>query len=221
MGKEFPLAREEEEGQSVLLAITSSGERVTVPSVRDERTQEPSPPEGSGGGEVEDTKAKSQSSRKAKRANASPSKKKGRGRDNQDRESDRGDEGEDKPVRRSAQELGIVHPGSYCDKSEAVSHYWIENEKIAEGSLFRCKLCHDYIWLPFNLKDSEQLGNLIRQYGRDEGYCRFLNKHRPAKVLMAKLQNLRRLEEDVVDKREFAKMTDKILRDKNYDRKEK
>jgi len=36
---------------------------------------------------------------------------------------------------------------------------------------------------------------------------------------MAKLQDLRRLEAETADKREFARMADKILSDREYDRK--
>jgi len=116
--------------------------------------------------------------------------------------------------------LGIVHPGSYCDESEIVPHYWIEKEKVAEGSLFQCMFCHDYVWLPLGWTSVERLTASIKQYGKDEGYCRYLNRHRAAKMLMAKLQDLGRLEKEVDDKKEFAKLVDKILSDKDYDRKE-
>lgn len=218
MGKEFPLARKEEEGQSVLLAITSSGEHVTTPYIGDKGTQEPKLNEGDGRREVEDTEAKSQGSRKAKGANVSPAKKDRRRRGNKDRESDRGDEGEDILIGRSAQKLGVVHPSNYCDELETVPHYWSEVEQIEKGVLFQCKFCHDYLWLPSGWTDVDRLTALIKQYGKNEGYCRFLNRHRPAKMLIAKLQDLRRLEAETTDKREFAKMTDKILSDKEYDR---
>ena len=74
--------------------------------------------------------------------------------------------------------------------------------------------------MPMYHLDANKLGNLIGRYGGDEGYCRYLNRHRPAKLLMAKLQDLRRLEMEITDKREFARLADKILSDKEYDRKE-
>jgi len=220
MGKEFPLARKEEEGQSVLLAISSSGEHFTALCNGDQRAQESTPTEGNGRGEAEDTETKSQGSCKAERANASSSKEDRRGRGNKDRKSDRGDEGKDKPIRRSASELGITFPGNYCDELETVPHYWIEVEKVHKGSLFQCKLCHRHLWTPGYWADVERLAVLMRQHGNIEGYCLFLNRRRAAKMLMAKLQDLRRLEKEVVDKREFAKLADEILSDKEYDRKE-
>ena len=60
----------------------------------------------------------------------------------------------------------------------------------------------------------------MKQFGGGEGYCRYLNRHRAAKVLIAKLQDLRRLEMEITGKREFARLADKILSDKEYDRKE-
>jgi len=56
--------------------------------------------------------------------------------------------------------------------------------------------------------------------GSTEGYCRFLNHHRPAKMLVAKMQKLERLADGYTNKREFAKMADDILSDRDYDRKE-
>ena len=219
MGKELPLARPEEEGQSVLLASSGSGEPVTTSSIRNKRTQGHKHPRGDERGETKSFKAESKGSRKAERTNASASTKAGRRRDNKDRKSDRGDEGKDKSSRRSAQKLGIVHPGSYCDKSEIVPHHWIEVENILDGSLFRCRLCLRHLWLPRIESDAKQLSALVEQHGRNEGYCQFLNQHRPAKMLMAKLQDLRRLEAETADKREFARMADKILSDREYDRK--
>lgn len=220
MGKELPLARSEEEGQSMLLADTGSGEIVTVPSTRNKRAQVSSASRGRKGRAVEGVEAKSKGSRKAERANASSSEQERRGRDYQDRKSDRGDEGAHKSTRRSASELGIVFPGCYCDELETVPHHWVEIEKVASGSLFQCKFCHDYLWLPQNWTTNERLTYLIKFYGKDEGYCRCLNKHRPAKILMAKLQYLRRLELDVTNKRKFAKLVDEVMSDKEYDRKE-
>ncbi len=220
MGKELPLARSEETGQPVLLAITGSGELIVSSYNGDKRAQEPAPSKVSDGGEVEDTEAESKSSRKTKRTNAGSSKSARRGRDNQDRESDRGNERADKPARRSAKELGITFPGSYCDVVEAVPHYWTEVDIVNSGSLLQCRFCHKHLWLPMHFPDSGQLGGLIKLYGKDKGYCLYLDRHRAAKMLIAKLQDLRRLEEEVTDKRKFARMADRILSDREYDRKE-
>ena len=220
MGKELPLACSEEERQPVLLAITGSGEIITTAYHGDERTEKSNPSKTSNGREAEDTEAKSQSSRKTKRADASSSKPKRGRRHYPYRKSDRGDEGEDKSARRSARELGIKLPSAYCDEQLLKPHYWVGVDCVNSGSLFQCKYCYDYLWLPLGWTDAERLSFLIEHYGRDEGYCRFLNRHRTAKILMAKLQNLRRLAAEIPDKREFARMVDKILSDKEYDRKE-
>ncbi len=219
MGKELPLARKKEERQPVLLVRAGNGEFVPAPSIRDPRTEEPDATEGSKGGKVKDTKAKGKSGSKVKGANARPRRQRHR-RDNQDREQDRGDEGEDSRPGRSAQELGIVYPGSYCDELETVPHYWNEVDVVAKGSLYQCRFCYRHLWLPLSTYDAEQLSKLIRKYGSSKGYCYYLNRHRPAKLLIAKLQDLRMLETEITDRREFARLTDKILSDKEYDRKE-
>ena len=108
MGKELPLARSEEEGQSVLLAITSSGELITTSTRGNKRTQEYASFRDSKGRKTEGTKAESKGSRKVERANARSSKPARRRRDNKDRKSDRGDEGEHKPAGRSSEVMGVV-----------------------------------------------------------------------------------------------------------------
>jgi len=220
MGKELSLARIKEAGRSVLLAIPSSGELITTSSSRNQRTQESSSSKVSKGGTTEDIETESQSSSEVERANASSSKQARRRRSNKDRKQGRGDERAHRRVRRSAQELGIVHPGHFCNEAETIGHYWTEVDRISGGSLFQCKLCLDYIWLPLFYNDTIYLGKMMEHFGRTEGYCRYLNRHRPAKLLIAKLQDLRRLEAEITDKREFAKLVDKILSDMEYDRKE-
>ncbi len=220
MGKELPLAREEEEGQSVLLASSGIGEFGKSSTNRDKGKKESSAIKGSKGGKVKDTKAKSKGSIKAEGANAITSKRQRRRRGNQDRKQGGGDEGEYRKVRRSSQELGVTFPGSYCDDAKITPHYWLESGKVEKGSLFQCKFCHRYLWLPLSTYDANVLGKLMRTHGSTEGYCQYLNRHRPAKLLMAKLQDLRRLEMEITDKMEFARLADRILSDKDYDRKE-
>ncbi len=219
MGKELSLAREEEEGRSVLLASTGIGELITTSIGRDKRTEESSDAKVSKGTKAKNTKTKSKGGSKVKGANASTSKRQRRRRGNKNREQGGGDEGKDRKVRRSASELGITFPGTYCDELKTVPHYWFEVDTIEGGSLFRCRFCRRYLWLPKFHLDSDRLSGMIRKYGGNEGYCRYLNMHRPAKLLIAKLQDLRRLEMEIADKREFARLTDKILSDGNYDRK--
>lgn len=220
MGKELSMARSEEEGQPVLLAITGSGKHITASCNRNQRTQEPNTPEVSKGRAAKDTKTKSKGSRKTEGPDTSPSKSTRRGRDYQNRKSNRGDEGEHKSARRSAQELGITHPSSFCDESEKLPHHWTDIDKVGGGVLMQCASCRKHLWLPMAYESAIRLGSLMNRYGREEGYCRYLNRHRAAKVLMAKLQDLRRLEAEITDKRKFARLADKIMSDREYDRKE-
>lgn len=97
------------------------------------------------------------------------------------------------PIGKSAQELGIVYPGSYCDELKTVPHYWIGVDRIYGGTLFQCKLCKEHLWLPADPESSRHLGNALR-YDGNEGYCCYLDKHWKVKALMVKLQDLRRLE---------------------------
>lgn len=218
MGKEFPLARQEEEGRSVLLASTSSGESLTAASYRNERAEKTTPSEVSNGGTVEDTKAKSQDSSKAERTHASSSKHQRRRQHHKNRKSGSRDEGTHKPARRSAKDLGIVYPGSYCNSDKATPHYWTDTDTVDGGVLFQCKFCRIYLWLPLCYEDFVRLCNLIVTQGKDEGYCEYLDKHRTAKVLIAKLQDLGKLSTGEVNSREFARLADNILGDREYDR---
>ncbi len=220
MGKELSMAREEEERQSVLLASPSVRKFIFAPSGRDKGTQESNPSKGGKGRKAKDTKTKSKGSCKVKRTYAGYSESARRRPSDKNRKQGGGDEGEHRKARRSAQELGIVHPGSYCDDARIVPHYWIDTDRVEKGSLFQCKLCHRYLWLPTFHLDADKLGKLMRKHDFTEGYCIYLNYHRPAKLLVAKLQDLRRLGMEITDKMEFARLTDKILSDKDYDRKE-
>ena len=220
MGEELPMARQEEAGQPVLLAITGDGEVIDSSCDRNQRTKKSTPTKRRKRRKVEDTETEGEGGSETERTDTSPFESEGRGRDNQDWEQGGGDEGEDKYPRRSAQELGVVFPGSFCDEAKTIPHYWMEAERVYGGVLFRCRKCFDYLWLPLTWLDAERLGKAMKFYGIQEGYCRYLNRHRPAKLLMAKMQDLRRLAKDITNKREFAKLTDKILSDRDYDRKE-
>jgi len=188
MGKEFPLACKEEEGQPVLLAIASSGELIAASSIRDQRTKKIRTPRTSKGRATKNTKTKSKSSGKIRGANGGSTRQSRRKRNNKNRKSNRGYEGEDITVRRSAKILDIAYPGSYCNGTGAVPHYWQEVEKIYGGALFKCRLCSAYLWLPTYYTDALRLGALMHKYGTDEGYCRYLDKYIPVKVLISELQ---------------------------------
>ncbi len=218
MGKELPLACEEEEGQSVLLASTGTGESSSASSSRDKRTKASATAKGHKRAKAKDTEAESQVRSKAERADASATKPARRKRCDKDRKQDRGDERKDRTARRSASELGITFPGSYCDWSNTTPHYWCATERVDRGVLYQCKLCFRYLWLPSHYLSTEALSEAMVRLGDNEGYCVILNRYRGAKILLAKMIYLRKLETETDDKVKFAKLADKVLSDKEYDR---
>jgi len=218
MGKELQMAREENEGRPMLLAISSTGKPLTTSYRRNPRQKATGPFPRPARRKAKGTQTKSKDSSNLKGADASPTRPARRGRGDKDREQGGSHEGENGIVRRSAQDLGIVFPGSYCDEAELTPHYWSEADRPYGGSLLQCKLCRRHLWLPLSFMDAYTMQKLIEKHGGTDGYCRYLNRHRPAKMLMAKMLDLRRLETEVSDKREFARLTDKILSDKEYDK---
>ncbi len=218
MGKELQMAREESSGQSVLLAISGTGKPITTSYRRNPRQKASGPFGRPARRKAKGIKAKGKDSSPVKGTDASSTRPKGHRPSDKDREQGGGNEGENGIARRCAQELGVTFPGAYCDEAGLTPHYWIEVDKPYGGSLMQCKLCQRHLWLPLSFMDAEIMNLCVRKYGNTEGYCRFLNRRRPAKMLMAKLQELRILETEVSDKREFARLADKILSDKEYDR---
>ena len=168
MGKELSMARSEEERQSMLLASTVNGKLVTASSSGDKRKKKSRTSKGNARRATKDTQTKSKSSRKVKGADASTTEQKGRRRYNPHRKSDRGDEGKNTPPRRTAQELGITYPGSFCDESKLIPHHWCESERIDNGSLFQCSNCRDYLWLPQHWTAIERLSKLMDALGKDK-----------------------------------------------------
>ena len=218
MGKELQMAREENEGQPMLLAISSTGKSITTSYRRNPRQKASGPFPRPARRKAKGTQTESKDSSKVKGANASSTRPARRRRGDKDRKQGGSHEGENGIARRSAQELGVVFPGSHCDGGEQTPHYWSEVDKPYGGSLLQCKLCRRHLWLPLSFMDAYTMQKLIEKHGGTDVYCRYLNRHRPAKMLMAKMLDLRRLETEVSDKREFARLTDKILSDKEYDR---
>ena len=218
MDTELSVARKKEEGWSELLARI--GDRVSTEESQtgDSRSQEPRYRRRYERSKIKNTKTKGESSSKTKRTHPGSSKPKGYRRDNKSGKQNREDEGRDISPRRSAKELGIVFDTVCSGKA----HFWVESERVFEGSLFQCRYCHNYIWLPTQMEDAAQLSNLLHKGGKDEGYCHYLNhkSRRGVKVLLAKMQALWRLSSTMSDSVEFAKIADKIINDKEYDRKE-
>ncbi len=218
MDKELPLARTEKERWTVLLARIGSGESGSESARRNQRAQDATTVRTSQSRAVKDIEAKSKSSRRTERFNARRVRPERYGQGNKNRKQDRRDEGEDSKPRWSAQELGIVWIGSYCP--DGSPHYLIEYSKTSFGSLFKCVYCHKVKWLPTQMSDAFKLDAMMRKYGQQEGYCHFLNFHRDAKVMVAKFQELERIKNVVDNEIEFARIADKVLNEKEYDRKE-
>ena len=217
------LAWKEKERLSVLLAGESDriSKQEPILGSKGQKTLEV----GSGReeGENQAISNKSKTGSKAKRIDACSSRPVRHKRDNKDRKSDRGVKGEYTPIRRSSAQLGIVYPSGICyqDKNSVpcYPHYWKEVETIYGGCLFRCDICHKHKWLPITLLDAYELGDLLKKKGND-GYCEYLDKkrNRPAKILMAKLQELERLRESTDDTYILAKAALHILKQKEYDK---
>ena len=215
MGEELPLARTAKERWTMLLVKAGVRESIEESTSRDTRKKESATTQVSLGAAVKDIEAKSKVSRRAKGPYASSTKSKGHRQDNKNRKSYRGDEGEDSKPRRSASELGITWLDSVCVDGKA--HYLIEFDMVDGGSIFRCRYCRKIRLLPLDPTGIARLDTLMKKFGRQNGYCQYLNYHRAAKIMVAKLQELERLSLIVNDKLELARIADKILREKDYD----
>ncbi|KKN72630.1 hypothetical protein LCGC14_0408720 [marine sediment metagenome] len=225
MDEQLSMAREEEERLPVLLVGKSGRENKAGASSRDKGKESHAPIGVRQRGKVEDIKSKGKGSSKAEGDNGGPSRPRKHKRDDKGRKSDRILKGEDSQGRRSASELAIVHPGSFCIDDVITGnnpHYWEGVETIHGGTLFRCGRCHKHLWLPNGEEEIYQLGSLVNKVGITNGYCQYLDltKRRPAKIMMAKLQLIERESVEVEDRMEFARKIDRILYKKDYDKKE-
>ena len=224
MGNKLPLARQASEGYAELLAGVSYRVSTAQSDSRDKRKEATSTSRRHQAAAAPATTTAGKSSSKAKGTNGVPArqqrcgqddKKQRHKRNNKDRKQNRGNEGKDTVVRRTAQELGVAFPA----KCTSIAHYWKAKGYVHKGVLFQCIYCLSYIWLPADIDSAVRLGRLISKFGDDEGYCMYLNhaSRRPAKIMMAKLQELQRLSNSITNSIEFAKLVSKILNDKEYD----
>ena len=186
------------------------------------RTAEDSPPEGKISAEAEDLDG------------GSP-RRKGHKRSNKDRQPDRGAEGADRTPRRSASELGLMDEkpeqlvrsasdlgiewiGSHCPDGQP--HHLIGIHNLDGGCLFKCTGCKKHQWLPTIMTEAANLDRMIDHFGAEAGYHKFLDKHREAKMMVAKLQNLWYARQRMGDDGEFMKLVVAVMEDKEYDKKE-
>ena len=216
MGKELPLARKKKFRPSVLLASARSGELASSPSHRDSGQEETVTTKRKEKGKTADTVSESKTSPEAEVPNGGSSKRRRGRQGDSNRESDRGTKGTDSICRRSAKDMGVEFPGSYCPSGEA--HYFAEVDGVDRGILFRCIRCYKHLWLPNRYDEAEMLSNLARKYGLAGGYLVYLNSHTVAKIMIAKLQDLWYARKRVTDDEQFAKLVVSVMDDRDYGR---
>jgi hypothetical protein len=216
MGEEFQMARQEEGRWPMLLAITRSGETIYDTFRGDKRQEEANTTSGEEAEEAIPAAKEGKNSTEVKGDNTITSRPKRRRRNNKVGKPAREPEDGDGGVRRSAQELGVIWPGSSCSDSPTGAHWLAYNDQVDGGHLFRCKYCHIYKWFPGNEDGQIQMGYRMERYGPTEGYCRTLNLYPRAMVLVAKLQDLHRLRATIADDEAFVKLVQVVMEDKSY-----
>jgi len=112
--------------------------------------------------------------------------------------------------------LGVEHPGSFCPSGEP--HYFAQNEYVDGGVLFKCNKCLKYLWLPSSLDGANQLSVLMNKHGKNEGYQRYLNRYRAAKIRVAKMQDLWYISQEVEDEVELARIIVRVMAERDYDK---
>ncbi|KKL19471.1 hypothetical protein LCGC14_2465150, partial [marine sediment metagenome] len=212
MGKILSMACEQL-GRSVLLA--GAGIRgVSQASSRGEaRAKDASYAEGAESQKAISTKKARKNRANVKGDSSGSNRAEGHRQNDRIRRSARGDEGGDGEGRRSAQELEIVWIGHECSDSPTGAHWLIgDSDAVDRGFLFKCKFCHRYKWLPIGTDEALTMGELMRKYGEDIGYQKMLDRKPAAKVLVAKLQELRRLRGVIKYDMEFVEEVERILK---------
>lgn len=223
MGNELQMARTEDdkpeatsselldEGRDGVSSNTSSRRNKRTPSTKSNRKAKRT--------SAKDSKAKGSPRAKAENSDgdtARKSRRKGHRRHDKDWESDSGAEGDDKTDRRSASELGVEWIGSYCPDGQPHQLY---GRRILPGwCAYRCGNCKKQILLPVDMREAKEFDGLVDRYGAEKAYLKFLDKHREAKVMTAKLQDLWKARQVITDDEEFVRMIVTIMEDREYDR---
>jgi len=192
MDKEIPLACGEEKRHPMLLAYAGSGEIITTSSRGEEGKESNSDAEGDEGGKVKMPPKKSKGVAKAKRGDGK--RKPETGFTYSFRDTVREVERTHRASRRSAEELGISYPDSECNENPySKAHYWVDELKTTGGSVFVCKYCFFFKWLPSNHDDAQNMGSKMKMKGNTVGYQFMLDNYPKAKMLIAKLQDISKL----------------------------
>lgn len=224
MGNTLPLARSEDSrlpnrharAHRELLDEGRSGVSSHTSLRRNKRKKATPTSKRTKGSSAKDTPTKSPVSAKVKDLDGGTSKRKGHRHSNKNRQPDRGAEGEDRTLRRSASELGIEWIGDFCPDGQP--HRLIGKHNFDGGSLLKCAYCQKHIWLPTLINDASTLDSMIDYLGPQAGYCKFLDKHQEAKVMVAKLQDLWYAKQGITDSDKFMSLVISVMEDKEYDR---
>lgn len=216
MGNELSLACSEAAEQSVLLAGVRTRVSSSPPIHRDKRKKSATTISGAKKCSAKASPSKGKTGAKSKRPDGSASRQQGHGQHDKNRKQNRGAKGKDKTIGRSSAELGIEWVGSYCP--DGASHLFVSHRSFYEGSLFKCQKCFKHKWLPMQFNDAVTLESLINRYGAAAGYRNYLDGHREAKVLVAKLQDLWYARKRISSNKDFIKLVVSIMGDKEYDR---
>lgn len=221
MDKTLPLARSERRRREwyifcMLLAAGGSGISSRTSSGRNKRKKTATTINKAKGRKAKDTSPKGKASAEVEGPDGSTAKQ-GRPRlYDKDRKPGRGTEGADKVPRRSASELGIEWIGSFCPDGQP--HFLIGRNNFGGGIILICTNCKKSIWLPILINEAAILDNMIDRLGATQGYCKYLDKNRDAKMLVAKLQDLWRAKQRMENKEDFVKLVISVMEDKEYDR---
>lgn len=210
MGKELPMARQEEGGRPLLLARTSSGEYIYTSSSRNERKEETgtskrkaySPPlsAAKAGKTRPENKIPDDASHKAKGHRRSDKTGKPVGKH----------EGRDSSPRRSAKELGIEWPEDRCWESPTHAHWFT----AGSNNVWICKYCLRAKWLPTG-PSVDRFSDEIERYGIDVAYWRRLDTMPTVVLLLRKLEDLRLIKKAIPGE-DYMKVVAAIMADKEY-----
>ncbi|GAH16876.1 unnamed protein product [marine sediment metagenome] len=112
--------------------------------------------------------------------------------------------------------MGIEWIGSYCPDGQP--HFFVGRNNFGGGAILICTKCKKSIWLPIVINEAARLDSMIDRSGTTQGYCKYLDMNRDAKMLVAKLQDLWRAKQRMGNNEDFVKLVITVMEDKEYDR---
>ncbi len=212
MGNEVSLARQAEDRREVLLAGAGTVGAGEETSCRDQRPTQDGPAV-----RVQKDKVKA-AAKKSKDTAASKADDRGRKpRRRPGNKSGRkagGVERANKSSGRSAEELGIEWPDVRCEVSSTKAHFWVARDCIEHGTVFECKYCHRFIWLPDYYGEAIELAHSIGRHGHTAAYQAMLAKHPVVLKLLSKIQDLHYLRG--LPQEQFLKVVVAVMTDREY-----